>query len=223
MAVVYPTNDDPQPVPQPVHPGLVQEAELHPIWAVVIVGVLAIAAYAVISRLRGTAASSSSTPAAAQTPTTEYVPTRNYFINVSKGGQQPPTPTPTPTPGGPVPPVPGPPGPNPNPGPGNGYNGTPLIPYGDYTGPGYGAGQFHFGQEYTYDGTTYQEGPGSNGILWGVALKPGETPLTQAQWNNIPIAPGGKVELYGPASDYKGGGPPVAWSSDYARQKPVLV
>src|SRR5579859_6724693 len=146
MAVVYPTND-PQPV-QPVHPGLVQEAETHPIWAVVIVGVLAVAAYAVISRLRGSS-SASSTPAAAQTPTTEYVPTRNYFVNIAEGGQQPPTPTP----GGPLPPVPGPPGPqpkppgpNPNPGPGNGYNGTPLIPYGDYTGPGYGAGQFHFGQ-----------------------------------------------------------------------------
>lgn len=237
MAVVYPTTDDPNV--QPVHPGLLQEAETHPIWAVVILGGLAVVGYALLSRLRG-GSSTTSQPTAASQPTTEYVPTANYFINdygSSHGAG---------TPGGPLPPVPGPgngngggngggsgdgggqppQGPPPPQGPGNGYNGTPLIPYGDYTGPGYGAGQFHWGQEFTYNGTTYQEGPGSNGLLWGVALKPGETPLTQAQWNNIPIAPGGKALLYGPQSKYppaKGGGPPVAWASDYSRQRPVLI
>ncbi len=97
-----------------------------------------------------------------------------------------------------------PPPPNPN---------NPLIPYGSYQGPSYS--NLKFGTTYTYNGTKYQLGAGSNGALWGVPVQ-GKL-YTQQQWNNIPIAPGGKVLLYGPQSDYhtassnstlpQGGGP----------------
>lgn len=92
----------------------------------------------------------------------------------------------------------------------------PLIPYGQYNGPSYSAGQFKWGSTYTYNGTTYQIAPGSNGILWGAPIT-GPSLFSQQQFNQIPIGPGQKVALYGPQSSYntassnsnikQGGGP----------------
>lgn len=94
-----------------------------------------------------------------------------------------PTPGPTQTQTVPTQPVP-----QPQPSSGN-----PLIPYGQWT-----YGQPVWGQRVNIGGTIYTTGPGSNGIIWGVPNFSGS--LTQ--WNQVPIGPGQKVAVYGPASAY---------------------
>lgn len=88
------------------------------------------------------------------------------------GGCYQPTPSPTPTPG-----------PNPSPGP------SPLIPYGQLPA----GANLSWGNKVNWQGTQYIVGPGSNGILWGVASN---SPMSFQQWQNTPIAPGQKIMLY---------------------------
>jgi|SRR5579859_1752348 len=97
-----------------------------------------------------------------------------------------PTPTPSPTPGG---------SPTPTPTGTTGIPGVdfPLIPYGQLP-PGT---QYTLGNHITWNGQTYTIGPGSNGVLWGVA---GNVPVSQ--WQQTPIGQGGKLKLYGPQSSY---------------------
>lgn len=54
---------------------------------------------------------------------------------------------------------------------------------------------WQFGQLFTWQGVTYTIGAGGGGRLWGV---PG-TNWNLADWNRVPIGPGGKVLLYDPA------------------------
>lgn len=56
-----------------------------------------------------------------------------------------------------------------------------------------------FGQLFDFEGIHYEVGPGGIGAdkvqrLWGVRVQPGQH-LSLAQWNQVPIGPGGKVLL----------------------------
>ena len=56
-----------------------------------------------------------------------------------------------------------------------------------------------FGQLFDFEGIHYEVGPGGVGPsgvqrLWGVRVQPGQK-LSQTQWNQVPIGPGGKVLL----------------------------
>ena len=108
-------------------------------------------------------------------------PTNNYY-NPGSGqpvGSYPPS--------SPSPPTPTPPSSPP-------YNPLGQLP------PGYKLSQF--GQLINLGGTTYELGAGGNdpnGIqrIWGVPLQPGQSPLSQSEWNTIGMGQGQKTLIQG--------------------------
>lgn len=94
MSVVYPAD----PEPEPPKPGILQEASMHPVLAVLVIILGALALGFLVSKLRG-GSSSASTQSSGQ-PQVLYVPTSNTFANISEtdgggtdGAPAPPGPT----------------------------------------------------------------------------------------------------------------------------------
>ena len=80
MSVVYPAD----PEPEPPKPGILQEASLHPVLAVLVIILGALALGFLVSKLRGSA-SASSTQSSGQ-PQVLYVPTSNTFETITDTG-----------------------------------------------------------------------------------------------------------------------------------------
>lgn len=196
MSVVY---DDPQNPATPMQQsGLVGEAETHPVAAIAIVAIMAIVLGLIYQKIKGGASAAS--PSATQTPTTQYVPTANYFFNGTIG-------QPIPGPAGPA----GPPG---NPGQ-QGGGSPPTIPIvltQASTDPATGT--------YYPAGSPIPPGVSTVSPVWGEYYSNpdgGFNPGAGGTYGNTGTpTPGAKA----PSGGLSG---PALWGSNYVRGKPLVL